>query len=590
MKNIKYIIGIFLLFTACNDDFLEKLPKDQLTEATTFTSSANFATFAWGFYNTFPGYWDHATIFRERASDLMVNNSGTQGDPLLWQLKTVPSSSASWTAAFVNIRQANLMLDNIDNSDMTDAERDHWQSVGLFFRAYEYVELLANYGAVPWVGTVLSETDEETLYGPRTPRDEVAKNVLDDLLWAEEHINPDGTGPNTINTDVVRALISRFGLYEGTWRKYHSLGGEQQYLQACVDASAKLMADHPNLHPKYDEVFNSESLAGVNGILLYKAYEFGILNGRFSHWNRSSIGHEDLTKKAADQYLCQDGQTIHTSPLFDGEQDAYDEFRNRDHRFYFNTPPPFRVDTDGRNQLTWKFDADPKHREYLDLMTTLSDDTHKTLPTINWRGLVVRTSPHFRKFNEGHGFNVTYSGYAFYKFYNKISRLQNRDSHDAPIFRMGEVLLNYAEAQFELGQFTQEVADQTINKLRERGNVAPLVIASIVEDPTRDADVDPALWEIRRERGVEFLAEGLGRVFDIKRWKKLVEYGAEEKLGRWVNNADYGNKLPIQGGAAEGYISPWGPPPGVPEHYYLEPIPSDQIVLNPKLEQNPGWE
>ena len=102
--------------------------------------------------------------------------------------------------------------------------------------------------------------------------------------------------------------------------------------------------------------------------------------------------------------------------------------------------------------------------------------------------------------------------------------------------------------------------------------------------------MEPALWEIRRERGVEFLAEGLGRVFDIKRWKKLVEYGAEEKLGRWVKNEDYGNKLPIQGGAAEGYISPWGPPPGVPAHYYLEPIPSDQIVLNPKLEQNPGWE
>ena len=82
----------------------------------------------------------------------------------------------------------------------------------------------------------------------------------------------------------------------------------------------------------------------------------------------------------------------------------------------------------------------------------------------------------------------------------------------------------------------------------------------------------------------------MGRVFDIKRWKKLVEYGAEEKLGRWVVNSDYGNNLPVQGGAAEGYVSPFGMPPGVPEHYYLEPIPSDQIVLNPQLEQNPGWE
>ncbi|MDN5200001.1 RagB/SusD family nutrient uptake outer membrane protein [Fulvivirgaceae bacterium BMA10] len=592
MKKIYIIIftvSLLFTFSGCDEEFLEKLPKDQLTEATTFTSNSNFETYAWGFYNTLPGYWDHATIWRERGSDLMVNNSGTQGDGLLWQLKTVPSSSNIWTNAYANIKRVNLMLDNIDNSELTDEQKDHWRAVGYFFRAYEYVELIASYGAVPWVDRVLTEVDEDVLYGPRTSRDEVAQNVLNDLLWAESNIDPNGNGPNTVNTDVVRALISRFGLYEGTWRKYHGLGGEQQYLQASVDAGAKLIADHPNLHSSYDEVFNSESLSGVSGILLYKAYEFGILNGRFSHWNRSSIGHEDLTKKAVDQYLCVDGQTIHTSPLFDGDQDAYDEFRNRDHRLYFNTPPPFRVDTGGKNQLTWEFDADPKHREYIDLMATLSDDEHKTLPTMNWRGLIVRTSPHFRKFNEGHGFNVTYTGYAFYKFSNKISRLQNRDSHDAPIFRMGEVFLNYAEATFELGQFTQEVADQTINKLRARGSVAPLDIANIIADPTRDSDVDPVLWEIRRERGIEFLAEGLGRVFDIKRWKKLVEYGGQEKLGRWVKNADYGDKLPIQNGQAEGYISPWGPPPGVPEYYYLEPIPSDQIVLNPQLEQNPGW-
>ena len=593
MKKIYTRVIILLTFigSSCSDETLEKLPKDQLTVSTTFTTNSNFETYAWSMYaNSFPGYWDLTPINREMGSDLLVNNAGTQGDELLWQRKTVPSSSSLWSNSYINIRRANLMLDNIDNSELTDGEKQHWKGVGLFFRAYEYVQLIANYGEVPWVDKSLTEVDEDILYGPKTSRNELSQFVLNDLLEAENIINPEGSGPNTINTDVVRALISRFGLYEGTWRKYHGLGDETRYLQASVDASAQLIADHPNLHSSYDEVFNSETLNGVEGILLYKAYEFGVQNGRWSHYNRSSIGHRDLTKKAVDQYLCLDGETIHTSDLFDGEQDAYDEFRNRDHRLYFNTPPPFRVYTGGQNQLTWEYDSDPKSREYIDLMATLSDDTHKTLPTINWRGLVVRTSPHFRKFNEGHGYNVTYTGYAFYKFSNKISRLQNRDSHDAPIFRMGEVFLNHAEAMYELGQFTQEVADATINKLRTRGAVAPLNLASIPDDPTRDADVAPALWEIRRERGIEFLGEGLGRVFDIKRWKKLVEYGAEEKLGRWVVNSDYGNNLPVQGGAAEGYVSPFGMPPGVPEHYYLEPIPSDQIVLNPQLEQNPGWE
>ncbi len=43
------------------------------------------------------------------------------------------------------------------------------------------------------------------------------------LEYAKENINPDGDGENTINRDVVCALISRYGLFEGTWQKYHSI-------------------------------------------------------------------------------------------------------------------------------------------------------------------------------------------------------------------------------------------------------------------------------------------------------------------------------------------------------------------------------
>ena len=604
MKKIKYIIGIVILtLTGCESEFLDKLPLDQLTEESTFTSNANFETFAWGFYDTFRGYHvsERITFLQEMESDLMVNNSGSQGNSLLWQLKTIPASSSNWTGPYQRIRRANLMLSNIENGQLTDSEKDHWTSIGLFFRAFEYINLVKNYGGVPWIDQVLSEQDEEKLYGPRDSRDVVAQNILTDLQWAESHINVDGNG-TTINQDVVRALISRFGLIEGTYRKYHSLGGEQAYLQASVAASTSLIANHPNLHSNYDEVFNSEDLAGISGILLYKIYAFGTdVRGNYSHYNRSSIGNEDLTKKAADKFLCLDGETIHTSPLFDGEQDPYDEFRNRDTRMYVNTIVPYRVDTGGKNQLTFSILPDGSdfiangmthviNNEYIDLMANLTDDVHKTLPDINWRGLVVRASPHFRKFNEGHGYNVSYSGYPFHKYYNKISRLQSQDSNDCPLFRMGEVLLNHAEATYELGQFTQTVADATINKLRVRGSVAPLDIANIVADPTRDSDVAEVLWEIRRERAVEYLGEGFGRAYDVKRWKKLVEYGAQEKTGRYIVASDYNNKVPVVGGAAEGYVSIFGTPPGVPEHYYVEPIPSDQIVLNPQLEQNPLWE
>ena len=79
------------------------------------------------------------------------------------------------------------------------------------------------------------------------------------------------------------------------------------------------------------------------------------------------------------------------------------------------------------------------------------------------------------------------------------------------------------------------------------------------------------------------------RFDDLRRWRRLHVYGAEEKLGRYVINSDYNNKLRIKDGATEGYISPIGIPPGVPEHYYLYPLPSEELVLNPQLIQNPDW-
>jgi hypothetical protein len=592
-KYIIYSLLLFFLVSCDSEDFLTKYPKDQLVEATTFTTNANFQTYAWKLYETFPGYHrsERNTYLQEMQSDLMVNNSGTKGHDIFWQNKTVPASSSIYTKGYAKIRNIHLMLDNIEGSKLTDNEKLHWEGVGKFFRAYEYFFLLKTFGPTPLISKGITDQDTTELYKARATRDEMADFILKDLKDAEQKINQNGNGPNTINTNVVRALLSRFGLFEGTWRKYHNLGGGTKFLQASKEASEALMTTFPLLHPDYDAVFNSESLKGVDGIILYKAYEFAVLTGNYAHYNRSSIGSEDITKKGADMFLCLDGQTIFTSPLFDGEKDPYNEFRSRDRRMYVNIVPPFRVNTGGKNQLTWKYDSDEKNREYIDLMEQLyPNQNQKRLPTMNWRGLIVRVSPHFRKFNEGHGFNVTYSGYAFHKYYNTYSKLQSQDWTDTPIFRMGEVLLNYAEVMKELGLFNQAVADATINKLRDRGAVAHLDLNNIPNDPTRDSDVDPVMWEIRRERFVEYFGEGFGRALDIKRWGKLVEYGAKEKIGRWIKKSDYKGRVPIVGGGDEGYVKIFGTPPGVPEYYYLEPIPSNEIVLNPKLKQNPSWD
>ncbi|MGX5818062.1 RagB/SusD family nutrient uptake outer membrane protein [Chitinophaga lutea] len=587
----KYITlgcAALLMLQSCQTD-LDLQPKDKLTVPTTFSNYDNIKAYAWQFYDVFPAYAESVPNLEFNA-DLFMNANPNGESFWLWQRITIPANTTDYQTPYFNIRAVNIMLDNIGNASISDTDKDHWKSVGYFFRAVNYWNLVNKYGDVIWVDRSLNDNDIDILYGPRTPRAEVTQKMLEQLQWAEAHIKAAGDGANTVNVHVVRAFIARFGLMEGTWRKYHNLGDPAPYLRASADAAAKLITSFPTLTPNYDDEFNSETLAGVPGILLYKAYEMNQVTHVLASRGRNSAGRWDLTKAAADLYLMKDGQTRFTSPQFAGDKNPYTEFRNRDKRLYFTVPPPFKVKVTHPSQ-TYTQTGVAADREYIDLMAGISTDKQKTLPTLNWQGLVVQEEPHYVDNNLGQPFNVTYTGYRFYKFSNKILRVQNTDINDAPIFRMAEVLVNYAEAKYELGEFSQAIADQTINKLRARGGVAPLTLGSIVADPTRDPGVTPELWEIRRERAVELMGEGF-RFDDLRRWKKM-DYAVKRKLGRWIkkgSDVPANSPIPIEGGATEGYIAYEGIPPGpFPEYYYLYPLPSNQTALNPNLKQNTGW-
>ena len=146
---------------------------------------------------------------------------------------------------------------------------------------------------------------------------------------------------------------------------------------------------------------------------------------------------------------------------------------------------------------------------------------------MNWSAAILKGMPHFFTNNGGQGFLVARSGNYVYRYYNVWDNSkENEGTSDVPLFKIDEVMLNYAEAKFEKGGtgaegFNQTVADLTINKLRDRVGVAHMKVAEINAgfDPKRDQTVDPVLWEIRRERMVELMGEGFG-FYDVRRWKK----------------------------------------------------------------------
>ena len=634
---INMCLALSIALSSCNDSFLEYLPKTDLTEETAFVSYENFKTYSWGLYSIFQN-----SVMRQYLSPNAVTNTACEGDVYAnylynsnstntqanhWQWNNITSTmntDNSWDFSY--IRRVNVMLQNIDKSEMNDIDKEHWRSVGLFFRAYRYYDLLARYGGVPWIETVVTDEDVDILYGPRNSRDEVAGNILRDLQYAEEHIKVDGEGKgtNTINRDCIRALLSRFCLFEGTWRKYHGLEECEIYLAECKRVSELLLDSYPTIAANYVDLWSSDDLSSLPGIILYKQFANDLIMTTFPRAERGGSHKYAMHARTVGRYLCQDGKPIATSTLYKGKgvnATVNDEFYNRDHRLYWRCIPPYRTNkanasvvTDDNKDSWWTDGMDMKDRYFIDYMNEINDQNHQ-FPLYTWQPQFLSRVPMIQTSKHSWGPMCNYGGYYFYMFYNTynedaIQAGGQKAVTDMPIFHIEEIMLNYAEVMYELGLFDQSVANLTINKLRARANVAPMIVDEIDEnfDPDRDTQVTPLAWEIRRERMVELMGEGFG-FYDIRRWKRGDYFINQRPLGVRVS----ADEIDEYFGSASLFIQSTDVNPdafvypedigrvvcvgdfmsqgkGWKDCYYLNPIPDTQLVLNENLEQNPGWD
>lgn len=639
MKKTLYIwaLAVISSFSSCNDSFLEYLPQTSLTEETAFVSYNNFKTYSWGLYSIFSdglmrqyintGSDALTMAYGDVNANYLYSSNGSNIQNNVWQWNNITSSmntDSSWDFAY--IRKVNIMLRNIDKSKMSDEEKEHWRSVGLFFRAYRYYELMARYGDVPWLENVVEDTDTEILYGARTPRAEVAANILRDLQYAETHIKTDGEGKktNTINRDCVRVLLSRFCLFEGTWRRYHNTGDATTLLNECERVSKALLDAYPTIGANYVDLWSSDNLSGYPGVILYKELVADQIMSTFPRHERGGSQKIGLHARTVGRYLCQDGKPISTSTLYQGkgaQATMNDEFMNRDHRLYWRCVPPYKTNkgngvavTASNKDSWWSEGMDEKDRYFIDYMNKINDANHQ-FPLHTWQPQFLSRVPMIQTSPNSWGPMRNYGGYYFYMTYSTYNEAAIQAGgrfavSDCPIFHIEEIMLNYAEVMFELNKFDQAVADLTINKLRKRANVAAMNVNEITDsfDPERDPMVAPVAWEIRRERMVELLGEGFG-FYDVRRWKRAEYFMNQRPLGvRVAANevSEYFGKGSIF--VTESDINPQASvnsedvgrvvcvgdfirqSKGWQDYYYLNPLPKTQLILNENLVQNPGWE
>ena len=559
MKKILIIITTIILFASCGKDFLDIQPETQFTDENFWTSESNLEAFSYGLYNNFKGYGnggffggDH--FFSVNNDDVMALDDRVELDfPT-----TVPATPAGTNWTWDQIRKANVLIEGAEKATVDEKTKKKYIAIGRFFRAYLYWEKVRVYGDVPYYDKPLDNTDHDALYKARDPQVEVVDKIVEDLNYAIENLSEDNDKLH-VNKWTALALKSRICLAAGTTFKYHSIDANKAtgLLQASYNASNEIMQSGLfSLSDSYVDLFASEDLSANPEIIMFKKY-----NENMRHSIMSFIFHEPFfgfSYSAVSSFLMADGKPI----KYDGSTHPnYTEWE-------FSTTDVIKT----------SYTSYPVH-------VGIAEGRDKRLAEI------VDTTRLVFLFNKG---IPMYSPvkYATYDLIKEQPTQGVQATTDAPIFRYGEVLLNYAEAAFELGTISQGDLDKTINLLRARAGVADLMMNVGFDADDRDPTVDPLLWEIRRERRVELMLEPF-RKWDLIRWKKGPYYDKDD--------AFYGVKVApsvvfdpditvIK--TPDGYVytqaesdrrTPWN------DRKYLEPIPADQLTLNPNLTQNPGW-
>ena len=587
---MKQILNIFLVtatcfFASCATDPLDQTPLSSLSPEEFFSNPSGLEAFSNNFYTAFPATGLYAETWDLYAATEMSDEMrGGRTVPTTW----------SWST----LRNINTLLGNIHYCKDDSAVR-YYDALARFFRAYFYFGMVQKYGDVPWYDKELGSDDPE-LYKPRDSREYVMQQMIADIDIAIANL-PSKKDVYKITKWTALALKSRFCLFEGTFRKYHSINkydnGADYYLNLAAAASYTFItesgyaiaADTGDPEKNYRSLFTTMNAKNTEVILArdYNA-ELGLTHSSGNSFNSASMGRYGMNKKVVASYLMKDGSRFTDIPGWE-TMTFMKEVKDRDPRLAQSIITP-----------GFKFVGE-----------SVSVGQNLTFSTTGYNPTKYVTT-------------VEHNGY-------------DKSDIDLIIFRAAEVYLNYAEAKAELstGTITQNDLDISINKLRDRVGMPHLNLSQSNANP--DPFLKNKAWggyqnvatggnegvilEIRRERMVELAQEG-HRYYDIIRWKegKIFEqplYGiyidkpvdghvvydfdgdGNNDLCVYQENKPNKVKATVFYKAGKDVILSEGTYGYIHMHKgmgkwdegrdYLYPIPSVERSLNSKLTQNPGW-
>lgn len=535
------LVGMSVLgITSCSD-FLDTVPHDALSPATTWQTEDDAQKFLVGCYD---GWADaNEILYLDCGSDFGYNNFQWES----W--KTIGNGSMSAANEVYNlysfsmIRRCNTFLENIDKVEFSDesVKNDMIGQVRTI-RAYQYFDKNWWYGGVPIIENY--ETAEEAQVA-RNTEDEVKQFIYDELDAAIPLLNETPKSRGYIAKGTALAIKMRSALYYGDYER------AKEAAQAIMDLKQY------ELDPDYANIFtvagqgSKEIIASVQYIENLKTlYTIGQMYPNADGGWSSIVPTQNLV----DTYEMDNGLTKEEAGDY---YDPAHPFANRDPRMAMTIIFPGQ-DWNGRIFNTLD--------KQIVNAATGAEETNGDYPA--------------------NADNASKTALSWNKYLGPKSQYADMWSTNAcPIvFRYAEVLLTYAEAENELNGPSAKVYD-LLNQIRNRVGMPDV-------DQSKYGTQSTLRELIRRERSVELAGEGLRRA-DILRWKdangKMVaETVLNGPLTRIIGTVDHSGTDPYTR-ATITRTDELIENRSFAVHNRYFPMAQSDMDANPNLKQNPGY-
>lgn len=531
MKKYFIIIALFsfLLATGCKKDFLNSQPLDRYSDEDVFKDSTLTGLFLNNLYAGIPT--EFAGTMRDALSDQLYSSSNTS----IYQNSFLPSSApfsltGAYNNAYVAIRRCNILIGSIDRVPASVKFKGQTRDEARFIRALQYSYLINYFGAVPLI-TKAQDLDEN-LNVPRNSYDEIVSFIVSEMddLNKGQFLAYRYTGANIgrVTVGAALALKSRVLLYAASYNN-----NWQAAFNAAKDVVEATSKTGYGLFANYETMFHEANDNNIEVIFDHQ-YKSNFQAYHVHHynlpWGIVPPGPSALnqpTQNMINEYEMNNGKMIGESG---SNFDATKPYLNRDPRFYAS------ILYDGSTWLGKTLDFLPGSMYNPNSSPLTTGYALKKMQDPTFDPLVLTKS-------YGGGQNYI-------------------------LIRYAEILLNYAEAAFKVGQV--EEARTYINRVRARPSV------NMPEIPAGQLTIE----KIMHERNVELAFEGT-RLWDIRRWKKGPELLGTPLKGISITQTGTGPRQYTETTVLQRNFT---------DRLYLFPIYQTEVEKNPALlPNNPGW-